>query len=262
MPYATNGDVSIHYQVDGDGPAVVFCGDVGLGAWQFGWQHGAIAGPYSAVTVEPRGIGESDAPIGPCDIGDFANDIDAVLAAEGIRKAHLVGYGFGGMVALEYAMAASRPASLAVIGTPTTGDAYDADGVWRDPDQPHAIEDALEAGFSPAFREERPEVLEQIADWRVGEDASPDVFETQRDALAQFDVEDRLHELTTPALVLHGTLDDVCPPQYGETLAKGLPRGEYREIPGVGHFAGIEASRVVNDELLGWLAEHAADRSW
>lgn len=48
MPHANNAGVEIRYEVDapdaGDpDEAVVFCGDVGLGAWQFGWQHAALA---------------------------------------------------------------------------------------------------------------------------------------------------------------------------------------------------------------------------
>lgn len=261
VPYAVNGDVSIRYEVDGDGPAVVFCGDAGLGAWQFGWQHGAVAGPHRAITPEPRGIGQSDAPSGPYSVGDLASDLDAVLADAGVRNAHVVGYGLGGAVALHYALTSNRPASLVLLGTAATGDAFNPDALWADPDDPAAVESSLDGLFSARFREERPDVLDRIADWRVAEDASPAVFDAQRAALDRFDVGDRLYEITTPALVLHGGADAVCPASYGETLAEGLPRGEYHEAPDAGHLVGIEASAFVNDELRGWLDEHAdADR--
>jgi len=73
---------------------------------------------------DARGVGRSDAPPGPYTVEALASDVDAVCAAEGIRNAHLVGYGLGGMVALAYALASSRPASLSVIGTPPAGDDY------------------------------------------------------------------------------------------------------------------------------------------
>ncbi|OYR78676.1 alpha/beta hydrolase, partial [Halorubrum sp. E3] len=144
MPYATNAGTEIRYEVDapdaGDpDEAVVFCGDVGLGAWQFGWQHAALAGPHTVITPETRGVGRSDAPPGPYAVEDLASDVDAVCAAEGVRNAHLVGYGLGGMVALAYALASSRPASLSVIGTPPAGDAYNPDGVWADPSTPSSV---------------------------------------------------------------------------------------------------------------------------
>lgn len=257
MPHANADGVSIHYEVDGDGPPVVFCGDVGLGAWQFGWQHGAVAGPFTAITPEWRGIGESDRPTGPYSLSDFVGDLEAVLSAEGVRNPHLVGYGFGGMVALQYALGQARPESLTLLGTPPSGADLNADGVWGDPNNPGEVRSAIDAGLSAEFREERPDVLDQIEDWRTVEDADQQVFEWQQSALNEFDVGDQLFEITTPTLVCHGSDDRICPVEYGEALADGLPRGEFVEVYGAGHLVGVEASGHVNDELRSWLDEHA-----
>ncbi|MFA9515755.1 alpha/beta fold hydrolase [Halopenitus sp. H-Gu1] len=257
MARAANGSVSIRYEIDGSGPAVLFVGDIGLGAWQFGWQHAAIAGPYAAITPELRGIGESDAPPGPYDIDDLVADLDAVLTAEGRRRVHLVGYGFGGMLALAYALSSSRPRSLTVVGTSATGDAYNPEALWADPNDRAAVDASVNALLSPDFREARPDVSDRIAEWRVREDAPRESFEAQRAALSSFDIGDRLYELTTPTLVLHGEADAICPAHYGRSLSEGLPGGEFHAIEGAGHFAGVEASARVNDELIGWLAEHA-----
>jgi 3-oxoadipate enol-lactonase len=264
MPHATNAGVSIRYEVDapdaGDpDEAVVFCGDVGLGAWQFGWQHAALAGPHTVITPETRGVGRSDAPPGPYAVEDLASDVEAVCAAEGVRNAHLVGYGLGGMVALAAALGSSRPASLTVVGTPAAGDAYKPDGVWADPTDPAAVEGSLDALLSVGFREAHPDALPRIAEWRLAEDAGRETFEAHRAAVGGFDVSDRLHELTTPTLVVHGTDDAVCPAPAAETLAAGLPRGELHAVEGARHLVGVEASAAVNDALAGWLAEHGAD---
>ena len=257
MARAENGPVSIRYERDGSGPAVLFVGDVGLGAWQFGWQHAAVAGPYAAITPELRGIGRSDAPSGPYRVDDLVADLEAVLAAEGPRRVHLVGYGFGGMLALAYALSSSRPRSLTLFGTPPAGDAYNPDSLWADPNDPAAVEASVNALLSSDFREAHPDVASRIADWRVREDAAREPFEAQKAALSAFDVGDRLHELTTPTLVIHGGEDAICPAHYGRSLAEGLPRGEFRAVEDAGHLVGVEASATVNDELVGWLAEHA-----
>jgi pimeloyl-ACP methyl ester carboxylesterase len=262
MPHATNAGVEIRYEVDapdaGDpDEAVVFCGDVGLGAWQFGWQHAALAGPHTAITPETRGVGRSDAPAGPYGVEALAADLDAVCAAEGIRNAHLVGYGLGGMVALTAALTSSRPASLALLGTPPAGDAYNPDGVWADPTDPAAVERSLSGLLSPDFREAHPDALSRIAEWRLAEDADREAYVA---AVNGFDLADDLFEVTTPALVVHGGDDTACPVTAGETLAEGLPRGEFHSIEGARHLVGVEASAAVNDLLVGWLAEHATDR--
>ena len=263
MPFATNprDGAAIRYEVDADGAdgeAVVVCGDVGLGVWQFGWQHAALAGPHTVLTPETRGVGESDAPPGPYAVATLAADIEAVCAAEGVRDAHLVGYGLGGMVALTAALASARPSSLAVLGTPPAGDAFDPAGVWADPTDLDAVEESLCGLLSPEFREAHPDACSQIAAWRLAEDADCETYETHRAAVEGFDVADRLHELTTPTLVVHGGDDGVCPATAGETLAAGLPRGEFHRVEGARHLVGVEASAAVNDLLAGWTAEHAA----
>jgi len=264
MPHANNGGVSIRYEVDapdaGDpDEAVVFCGDVGLGAWQFGWQHAALAGPHTVITPETRGVGRSDSPPGPYSVADLAADVDAVCAAAAVRNAHLVGYGLGGMVALTAALASSRPASLTVVGTPPAGDAYNADGVWADPADPAAVEGSLHGLCSSDFRRAHPDALTRIAEWRIAEDADSETFAAHRAAVESFDVTDRLYEVTAPTLVVHGGDDTVCPPTAAQTLAEGLPRGELHLIEGARHLVGVEASAAVNDALAGWLAEHGAD---
>lgn len=263
MPHATNAGTEIRYEVDApdagdDDEAVVFCGDVGLGAWQFGWQHAALAGPHTVITPETRGVGRSDAPPGPYGVTDLAADLDAVCAAEGIRNAHLVGYGLGGMVALTAAASSSRPASVALLGTPPAGDAYNHAAVWADPADPTAVEGSLNALLSVDFREAHPDALSRIAEWRLAEDADREAYEAHRAAVDSFDLTDALFEITTPALVVHGTDDTVCPVTAGETLAEGLPRGEFHAVEGARHLVGVEASAAVNDLLVGWLAEHAS----
>ncbi|GAB7010577.1 alpha/beta fold hydrolase [Halorubrum trueperi] len=264
MPHANNAGVSIRYEVDapdagGPDEAVVFCGDVGLGAWQFGWQHAALAGPYTVITPETRGVGRSDAPPGPYAVEELASDVEAVCAAEGIRNAHLVGYGLGGMVTLALALASSRPASLTVLGTPPSGDGYNPDGVWADPASSDAVRGSLNGLLSESFRERHPDAITRIVEWRLGEDADRETFEAHRAAVEGFDLSDRLYEITTPTLVVYGTGDATCPRSAAETLAAGIPRGEPHAIEGARHLVGVETSAAVNDAISGWLAEHAAD---
>jgi len=256
VPTAHNGGVALGYEVAGSGPTVAFCGEAGFGPWQHGWQHAALAGPYGAVVPETRGIGDSDAPPGPYAVADLAADLSAVLSAHGARRVHLVGYGLGGMVALALALDSARPASLAVVGTPASGGAFDPDPLWAPPDDRAAVAASTERLLSAGFVDRRPGVVDRITDWRTDEDAGRPVWEAHRAAAQGFDVGDRLYELTTPTLVIQGTDDRVCPPAAGRSLAEGLPRGALFEVD-AGHLAGVEAARPVNDELAGWLDEHA-----
>ncbi|MFC6786980.1 alpha/beta fold hydrolase [Halobaculum halobium] len=261
MPYASNGDVDLYYERDGEGgddrdvDAVAFCGEIGYGPWQWGWQHAAVAGPYRAIVPATRGTGDSDAPQGPYTVGQLAADLDAVLADAGVRATHVVGVGLGGMVALHAALRSERVRKLALVGTPAYGSGLNPDPLWADPADPDALESSLRAAVTDEFLEYQPDVVSQIVEWRAVEDADRTAWTAAREAVAEFDVADRLYEVSNEALVLHGSEDAVCPSTKGEELAEGLPRGEFVEIGGAGHLANVEASREVNDRIVAFFDE-------
>lgn len=243
MPRARNDGVELYYERVGDGETVVFLPEAGLGAWSWGWQHDAVAGPYESLVVDPRGTGRSD-PGGDYTVGTLADDLEAVLRDAGVRSAHLVGHGLGGAVALAYADAHNRAQSLALISTPASGEVVDTDALerlfsakWPD------------VAFSDAYVGVAPR--DEITGWRELDDASTEARRRLIDAYAAFDP-GGLYEYTTPALVL-GALDSpVVPEPACETLATGLPRGEYEQVEGR-HLAHLEHSVAVNDRLLAFL---------
>ncbi len=56
--------------------------------------------------------------------------------------------------------------------------------------------------------------------------------------------------MNAPALVLHGALDAIVPPQAGQWLAGNLPKVErYVEWPDLGHCQFLTAPELVAAEL-------------
>jgi pimeloyl-ACP methyl ester carboxylesterase len=257
MPTAQHGAVSLYYEVEGHGDTVVFLGELGYGAWQWGWQHAAVAGPYEALVMDLRGAGRSDAPPGPYTVSQLADDVQAVLADHGARRVHLVGAGLGGMVALELARVSGRPRSLFLIGTAAAGGELKLEQLFGPPDDPAQLERSLEAALSQPFRDRHPEVIDRIIEWRASEDADREAWEAQRAAVEAFDYQDVLHEITDPVQVIHGTEDRVYPLGRARRLAEQLPCGEFLEATGAGHLTNVEHSKVVNDELL-WVLDSEA----
>lgn len=250
MPTARNGEVSLYYEAEGDGETVLFLGELGYGAWQWGWQHAAVAGPYEALVMDLRGAGRSDAPPGPYSVATLTSDVQAVLEEHGARRVHVVGVGLGGMIALRLARLSGRPRNLFLIGTAAAGEGVTLDPLFGSPDDPAELKLSLEAALSREFRESHPDVVEQIVQWRTTEDAPRDAWEAQRAAVENFDCRDDLYEITNPVRVVHGTADHVWPLERGRTLAADLPRGEFLPATDAGHLANVERSKVVNDELL------------
>ncbi len=258
MPTVERNGIELYYETEGSGPTVAFVGDVGAGAWLWGWQQPALAGPYETLVWDLRGTGRSDLPPGPYAVETLANDLEAVLSDRGVADVHLVGAGLGGMVALAHAHAYGRTNSLALFGAAAGGDAVtDRLATLRaSPDDPVALRASLADAFAvdPA---EHPDVVDEIVGWRAGDDAGLDAWDAQAAAMRSFDAPP-LYEVTQPALVLHGVDDVVVPASAGESLAADLPRGDYRGVDG-GHWCFVEEAAAVNDALAGWLDEQTDD---
>jgi pimeloyl-ACP methyl ester carboxylesterase len=245
VPTATNDGVDLYYETAGSGRPIVFVSDLGCGAWLWSWQAPALAGPHETITWDLRGVGRSEKG-DTYSIRAMAGDLEAVLADHGVRKATVVGAGMGGMVAIRAALDTARVERLALLGTTADGSGFDT-RPFLDP------AGGMESLTSGAFREARPAEIERITEWRETEDATEAVRRAQAEAVAAFDVSDRLHEITVPALVAHGTADVVVSPEAGRELAAGLPRGRFEAFEAGPHFVFIEQARLVSDALAGFL---------
>jgi len=255
MAYADYDGCSIYYAFDTADPeaeTVVFLGDLGFGAWQWGWQYNALGGLFESIVYDHRGCGRSDTPSGPYAMTDLVADLEAVLVDANTRRAHLVGCGLGGCVALAAAHHTSRVESLTLIGTPASGNEFDPADLRADSADTNALRDSTTSLLSTEFCEQQPEVIDQIVDWRREEDATPDVQQAQQAAIEGFDAEP-LYEITRPAFVIAGGEDRVVDSEASRRLAEDLPRGEFHEYPEAGHLLTVERSAALNDELVGFL---------
>lgn len=248
--------VSLHYDRqpedgrDGDDrDTVVFVGEAGIGAWLWSWQQPRVAGPYETIVWDLRGTGRSDTPPGPYTVAELAADLEAVLAAAGVERAHVVGAGLGGAIGLRYAREYGRARSLVLCGTPPRGDRIDRDAL----DRLAGADGDLSVGFSEAFLDAAP--LDQLRSWRRSDDPGSDAAAAQIGALARFEP-GPLYELTLPTLVCHGVDDPVVSPAAGRELARQLPRGSFEAVEGR-HLAFAEQSRAVTDRLFAFLETEA-----
>ncbi|WP_435334523.1 alpha/beta fold hydrolase [Haloarchaeobius sp. TZWWS8] len=248
MPTVDRDGTSLYYETDGEGETVAFVPDAGCGAWFWGWQHAALAGPYESLVWNTRGTGRSDPPKGDMSMATFVNDLDAVLSDHGARTVHLVGCGLGAMVALAYARKHDRVRSLTLVSGAATGDSYDPEPFFASPDDEDACRETLSSVLSAAFCEDHPDVLDGIASWRAAEDADRETWDRQVAALDGFDAAP-LYEVTVPTLVVSGGADGLLAERSARELADGLPRGELVDYPDAGHWVHVERSRPLNDSI-------------
>jgi pimeloyl-ACP methyl ester carboxylesterase len=102
MPEARNGDISIHYEVDGEGPPLILqhgFRDSGAGWQQWGYIE-KLAPDFQVIRIDARGHGKSSKPHDPelYTIDKPASDVVAVADHLGLEKPVYWGYSMGGRI--------------------------------------------------------------------------------------------------------------------------------------------------------------------
>ncbi|MER9582176.1 alpha/beta hydrolase [Mesorhizobium sp. M0276] len=188
----------------------------------------------------------------PYTFDDMADDAMHVLDQHGIGKAHVAGMSMGGMIAQLVALKhPSLVASLTVISSspvgtdtshlPQTSDAYikhSTEGAkvdWSDRGQviDFIVRDARAiASIAHPFDEARMRAFVE----RDYDHSGGFLSATNHFMLRGGDAwKGRLHEMTAPLLVIHGTADPIFPIEHGEALAKAVPGAKIIRIEGGGH---------------------------
>jgi pimeloyl-ACP methyl ester carboxylesterase len=122
LPYVSHQSIRIHYQMDGEGPALVLHHGLGgsLGVWRQLGYAAALRDTYKVIMLDARGHGASDKPHDRRAYGllNQVADVLAVLEALQLSKAHFLGYSMGGRIGLGLAKyAPERVESLVLGGT-------------------------------------------------------------------------------------------------------------------------------------------------
>jgi len=120
MPYATNQNVRIHYQVEGEGlPLVLQHGfSNSLDTWYERGYVDPLKHDYRLILIDARGHGASDKPHDPeaYALQLRAGDIGAVLDHLHIAHAHFFGYSMGGWIGFGLAQYAPERFPALIIG--------------------------------------------------------------------------------------------------------------------------------------------------
>lgn len=123
MPYAENDGVRIHYETDGTAgapPVIMHHGFLAdLESWRARGYVDRLRDQYRILLMDARGHGLSDKPHEPeaYETRTRVLDVVAVLQAEGVQRAHYVGYSMGGMMGYSTLIyAPQRFASISVGG--------------------------------------------------------------------------------------------------------------------------------------------------
>jgi len=263
VPTATARDgVQIAYEVYGPQDAEPVVMIHGLGADARGWalQRFPFGRRYRCIAIDNRGVGRSDKPPGPYDLEVMSEDVLAVMDAEGVESAHLIGTSMGGIIAQIIAVShPERVRSLVLAATACRQHPWRRELFleWRREVSNGGMnglsEGALEWLIGPRLRKRFGVWLNLLA--RIMLQSTPEPFCAQLDAIDNVDPSwsERIREIQAPTLVIVGSQDALTPVGDSEELAELIPKAELVVIGGAAHGLMVESPNAFNTRVLEFL---------
>ncbi len=255
--YARSGDVSIGYQVIGDGPIDLVMVPGGISHVEFlhevpgytSFLH-RLGKTARTVTFDKRGQGLSDRVSGAPSLEQRMDDVRAVMDAVGSKRAAIMGFSEGcAMSALFAATYPERVSHLLLFG------GYAEAAMAGDFEKKAAQRfDTWGSGASlraawPSLAV-TPEGMDLIAKMeRLS--ASPGAIRALTLLNGQIDVRPTLAAIRVPTLVLHRTGDLMVPIEAGRALVRQIPNAKFIEYAGDDHAFWLGDT----DALLGDIQE-------
>ena len=270
VQYVTSGDISIAYQVLGDGPVDLVFVHGWVCTFLPGWERPQIASFYNGlasigrlIQFDKRGTGLSDRVAEVAALEERMDDVRAVMDAAGSERAVLVGVSEGGpMVTLFAATYPERTAGLVLLG------AY-ARRLWA-PDYPIGLRPEDVWWQSPTPRAWGLPMAKRWVDERApsasgDEDAyrwyasylmrgaSPGAAAHLARMNAEIDVRDVLPSIHVPTLALYRR--DEYLREYTRYMGERIPGARIVALSGADHLPWEGAQEEVLGEIQRFVAE-------
>ena len=269
--YARSGDVSIAYQVVGNGPVDLVVAPGFISNLDFEWTDKGIAefrrklASFSRLILfDKRGTGLSDQVHGVPTLEERMDDVRAVMDAAESERAVVMGMSEGASLAALFAATyPERSPGLIVYGA-TPHQISDPERRERYIEKITEIWGTVEVAeddmrvFSPSVLHE-PGRGEWTARW-IRYSSTPGAFAALIRMNAEIDIRHVLPAIHVPTLILHRVGDRAIKIEAGRKFT-AIPGSKFIELPGIDHYPWIGDMDSVLAEIqkfVGGIVEEAA----
>jgi len=241
--YAEVNGLNLYFETHGAGPPLILLHGGLASGETFGPTLAALAERHQVIVVDLQGHGRTADIDRPLDVRLMADDIAALIDHLGLERPDLVGYSFGGWVALH--TAARHPAKVGRLVAASAN--LRPDAIYPEMRAQQAQVNAAAAEFmteTPMFQlyqrvAPRPEDFGRLLD-KVGEAMAKD-----------FDFTEEVRGLQVPTLIVAADADMAPPSHYVEVFelldgglrdggwaGEGRPKGGHALaiLPGLTHY--------------------------
>ena len=260
--YAKSGNVSIAYQVTGEGPVDLVWAPGTTSHLDIDWEWPPrarfmeqLASFCRLIRFDKRGTGLSDRPTKAATLEERTDDIRAVMDAAGSREAFVLGASEGANMACLFAATyPMRTRGLMIWGgqarwVQTHDYPWGVTAEEKESEIQTLLKDGITleyyGGVTAGAQAGDPAFLDWFVRWgRAG--GSPSAAAALERMNAEIDVRDILLTIQVPTLVMNRTGDPVANIEAARDLASHIPGARFVEFPGNTHsFYAIEPERVL-----------------
>ena len=253
MPFVENHGVKIYFEVYGQGHPVVFLHGFtrNLQLWKLAGYVSGLERFCRVILIDQRGHGQSDKPhdAEAYRLEKRLGDVITVLDHLGVKRSSLFGYSMGGWLAFAFAAYfPERVASLVIGGAHPFQESFnDFTGVdGSDPDAfIHALSCLIGEHIAPEFR---PLILQN------------DLVALSAAAQARQSLEERLSHIEAPCLLFVGDGDKRI--EKINLCVTKLPNARLLVVPSAGHVTALLKVNSVLPEVVRFLEENLAGKTW
>ncbi len=276
MPFfkTTHGH-NLHYRITGKGKPIIFIHGWAMNSHVWKYQIDGLSRDFQAISVDLRGHGKSEIPPfpplskgGEGGFDNFVNELKELIDSLAIEKFTLAGWSMASFIIARYYFKYPEDIDklIFISGTPK---------FLSENDYPHGqpmtmvkrLEQNLKRDYENHIREfcgklfisgERIDdsKLSEIESLMFNEDFPPssDVVLQTLNSLLKDDIRDNLNDIKVPTLIIHGSIDKICPVGAGRYMAKEIPDSKLIILEGVGHAPFLTQPERVNKEIKEFIA--------
>ncbi|NIS18124.1 MAG: alpha/beta hydrolase, partial [candidate division Zixibacteria bacterium] len=256
--YAKNGDISVAYQVFGEGDVDLVMVPGFISHIENYWDEPRWAewlrklGSFSRVILfDKQGTGLSDRSSKAPGMDERMDDVRAVMDAVGIEKAAIFGISEGGSLATLFAAShPDRSQALILYGAFAQFTSWfptqeALEGLFQYIDTAWGSGESLPM-FAPTMKDDLA-----LKEWwgkfeRLG--GSPGAAKKIMRLNSQIDITDILPTVNVPTLIIHRKDDVTVNVEGGRLLAERIPNAKYVELSGIDHlpFVGDNPNQILD----------------
>lgn len=263
MPFVQVGDLSVHYEIAGQGEPLVLLHGMSNNAQSWKKQMKELQEYYTVIAWDAPGYGQSSDPKEEFRyFSQFADVLKGFIEGLNYDSIYLLGHSMGAAIALDFAHLFPQMVKALIISDATRGSA----ALSKEEN-----ESRLQSRLTAIETMEPHEIAKRRVTALLAPQASEEVREDAEKIMSQIRLAgyravayslyhvnqmDFLSSISKPTLVICGELDSVTPVSESRIFHENIPDSELVIIPGTGHLCYQEDPVSFNRHVMNFLKKY------